>query len=120
MDLYAWIYMYICKHIYMYTYALHTNQSCFLGLNPAFPETSYILPYLSIEFCLTFGLMYRPEFPNAFTCGPGVWRSLPLSRGLLLWLRAGIRYVGRCAYGVATVSRIDKIIGLFCRISSLL
>jgi len=24
------------------------------------------------------------------------------------------------AYGVATVSRIDKIIGLFCRISSLL
>ena len=25
-----------------------------------------------------------------------------------------------CDYGVATVSRIDKIIGLFCRISSLL
>jgi len=42
--------------------------------------------------------MCRPEFPNAFTCGPGVWRSLPLSRGLLLWLRAGIRYVDRCAY----------------------
>jgi len=26
----------------------------------------------------------------------------------------------RIWYGVATVSRIDKIIGLFCRISSLL
>ena len=26
----------------------------------------------------------------------------------------------RVTYGVATVSRIDKIIGLFCRISSLL
>jgi len=26
----------------------------------------------------------------------------------------------RVRYGVATVSRIDKIIGLFCRISSLL
>jgi len=25
-----------------------------------------------------------------------------------------------CAYGVATVSSIDKIIGLFCRMSSLL
>jgi len=25
-----------------------------------------------------------------------------------------------CRYGVATVSRIDKIIGLFCRIASLL
>jgi len=25
-----------------------------------------------------------------------------------------------CLYGVATVSRIDKIIGLFCRILSLL
>jgi len=25
-----------------------------------------------------------------------------------------------CRYGVATVSRIDQIIGLFCRISSLL
>ena len=31
----------------------------------------------------------------------------------------GIR-VGACRYGVATVSRIDKIIGLFCRIMSLL
>ena len=48
--------------------------------------------------------------------------ELELSREIL----EGFHHLLSCAthsfvtYGVATVSRIDKIIGLFCRISSLL
>jgi len=61
------------------------------------------------------------------------WSILPLSSDAALSARTSfcfleIRIIGYCTvpafpcfcYGVATVSRIDKITGLFCRISSLL
>ena len=40
----------------------------------------------------------------------------------IIWERDHLRVAetDRMVYGVATVSRIDKIIGLFCRIASLL
>jgi len=38
----------------------------------------------------------------------------------VVWLFWSKKTVVKCAYGAATVSRIDRIIGLICRISSLL
>jgi len=52
-------------------------------------------------------------------CCSGVEVVFRVLLGVAEWCRV-VQFVEVDCYGVATVSRIDKIIGLFCKISSLL
>ena len=82
-------------YIYMYIY---TNTYIYMYIYTHI----YIYIYIRICMCVHINIhLYR--LVSAVEC----------AGTLLAW------FVKMC-YGVATVSRTDKIIGLFCRISSLL
>jgi len=85
-----------------YISVLYYLHRCSLSLTLVFPIT-YALDYVhkcSVNLTKVFSITYTLDYLHKFS----VLRTQVFS----------------ITYGVATVSRIDQIIGLFCRISSVL
>jgi len=69
----------------------------------------YVYIYMFIYVCIKKRDIEERENPGLFTLIYSLYHTLSLSHSLSI-----------THYGVAMVSRIDKIVGLFCRMLSLL
>jgi len=96
--MYVYIHIYVYTYIYIYTY-VHIYQT---QTNNA--DTS---DHMRLNFT-------RVQQKNAST------RTYGDVNNMYVYIYTCKRVYRPLQYGVATVSRIDKIIGLFCRISFLL
>ena len=136
----TYIYMYICVYEYMFIY-IHTHIYVYMLRRIYMYMCVYEYMFIYIDVYMSQGIyitMYMYVYMYPCIHFTRYIRHNPMSRSIYMYiypvlihvLMSTYMYLSSAdqlhhvtcvySYGVATVSRIDEITGLFCRISSLL
>jgi len=126
---YIYVCVYICMCVYMYVYfwyILSPSQNCvclehLCALSLSWTSVCvYVWHTSHIREWSRICLAYIPTYLSMYVCIRIIYICICMYTYEIHMCPAWLYDVGESVYWVATVSRINKIICLFCRISSVL
>jgi len=111
----------MCMHLYMYVH-MYTCTCTYMHIYTC--THVYLCIYMYV-FCATINHLRHTQscvicamctcYVYIYMCALYTCTCIHIYLCIYMY-----KYCAACSYGVATISRLFKIIGLFCRISSLL